>query len=202
MEPGDIEGTAAAIIRQCGDETDPPTVPEMVRRLVGRVEPARGLRGHGALAKVNGEWRIYLRPGLPIEAKVFALAHELAEWWLRTQEQCQDGEAEHAADYLAACLVTPRRAFVASLRSGLELSELAHRWTATETHVALREAEVTGRPRAVISPALVRVRGEGFVWPVEGEVRRWARRGGPGLRKVRLSDDPKRVVLDPEERVG
>lgn len=51
-------------------------------------------------------------------------------------------------------------------------------------------------------------RDEDVVWrPLRGSLvvlgdtlRRWARgRAAPGVRKVRLRDDPRRVVLDPEE---
>jgi hypothetical protein len=38
-----------------------------------------------------------------------------------------------------------------------------------------------------------------WVWPDEQTLRQWAKRSGPGLRKVTLGDDRRRVVLEAEE---
>ncbi len=63
--------------------------------------------------------------------------------------------------------------------------------------MGLRIGEVTAEPVALVSPKLVRVRGDDWGWPSEREIRRLSR-GADGpqlLRIVRLTDDPRRVFL-------
>ena len=146
----------------------------------------------------RGIWRSPTRRGLSTERRSFAVAHELAEWWIRVREKYQGEDVEHAANYVAAAILSPRRAFRLALEQfGPDFAELAQAFRVTQTHVALREAELARLPRAVVSPALVRVRGpEEWVWPDESTLRRWARGRAPDVRKTRLTDDPRRVVLD------
>lgn len=205
MEQLELEGIAEAIIREGGEEDDgAPRLVRLVTALLGpgsvEYAPLR-LPGDGALIRIHDHWRIYLRRGLPIERRAFALSHEIAEWWLHVRERYEGADVEHAANYIGAAIMAPRRAFARSLDAhGHDFAELAADFRTTETHVALREAEIQRMPRAVVSPALVRVRGpEAWAWPEEAVVRRWARSGGPGLQKVRLTDDPKRVVIDVED---
>ena len=109
-----------------------------------------------------------------------------------------DGDDEEAAaDYLGAALVAPRRAFASALRAlGDDLAELAAVFRSTETAAALRVGEVTGRPLAVVAPHRVRVRGpESWAWPDESTLRAWARRGRVGVRRCRLRDDDRRMML-------
>jgi Zn-dependent peptidase ImmA (M78 family) len=206
VEQLELEGIAEAVLHEAGqDDDDVPRLAQLVAAHLGNnaveYSPIK-LRGDGALVRIREDWRIYVRRGLSIERRSFAIAHELAEWWLRVREKYQGEDVEHAANYIAAAILSPRRAFRLALEQfGHDFSELAGAFRVTETHVALREAELARLPRAVVSPALVRVRGpEEWVWPEEEVVRRWARRAPHGLRKVRLSDDPRRVVLDAEAR--
>lgn len=205
MEQLELEGIAEALLREGGQEDDQaPRLGQLVTALLGpgAVEYAPiSLRGDGALVRIHDDWRIYVRRRLPLERRAFAISHELAEWWLRVRERYQGEDVEHAANYIAAAILSPRRAFRLALEDyGHEFAELARAFRVTETHVALREAELARLPRAVVSPALVRVRGpEAWVWPDEAVVRRWARGGARGVRKVRLTDDPRRVVLDAED---
>lgn len=206
MEQLEFEGIAEALLREGGQDDDaPPRLAQLVTTLLGpgsvEYAPLR-LPGDGALIRIHDQWRIYLRRGLPIERRAFALSHELAEWWLKVRERYVGEDIEHAANYIGAAIMAPRRAFARSLRAhGRDFVELAADFRTTETHVALREAELARMPRAVVSPALVRVRGpEEWVWPAEAVVRGWTRRLAPGLRKVRLTDDPRRVVIDVDER--
>lgn len=192
------------MLREGGqDDDDVPRLGQLATALLGAgaIEYAPQLRGDGALARVGDQWRVYLRRGLTIERRAFALSHELAEWWLRVRERYDGEDVEIAANYIAAAIMAPRRAFARALRAhGHDFAELAADFRTTETHVALREAELVRMPRAVVTPALVRVRGpEAWVWPEEAVVRRWARGPAPRLRKVRLSDDPRRVVLDADD---
>lgn len=137
---------------------------------------------------------------LPPLYAAFAVGHELGHWLLTRHGYCGNDD-EAAADYLGAALLAPRRAFLRARRAlGHDLPALANAFSMTETGVALRLGEALHVPLAVVSPAHVRVRGpEAWVWPNEATVRRWARVAEPGLRKVRLTDDPRRVVLDVDE---
>ncbi len=204
MEQLELEGIGEAILRFGDQQTDaPPQLGALVAAHLGpdAIEYAAHLRGDGALVRIYDDWRIYVRRGLPVERRAFAIAHELAEWWLRVRERYEGENVEHAANYIAAAILTPRRAFRLAIEDlGSDFGELASAFRVTETHAALREAEIAILPRAVVSPALVRVRGpESWAWPDEGTVRGWARRPIPGVRKVRLTDDPRRVVLDAED---
>ncbi len=126
-----------------------------------------------------------------------------AEWRLRVRERYQGEDVEHAANYIAAAILSPRRAFRLALEQyGQDFVELARVFRVSQTHVALREAELASAPCAVVSPALVRRGPEAWAWPDEAVVRRWARLPASGLRKVKLTDDPRRVVLDAEGDVG
>lgn len=207
MEQLELEGIAEAILREGEQEDDEaPRLAQLVTTHLGpnAVEYASGLRGDGALARVGDTWRIYVRRGLPIERRAFAISHELAEWWFRVRSRYQGEDIEHCANYVAAAILSPRRAFRLALEEhGQDFAELACAFRTTETHVALREAELARMPRAVISPAIVRVRGpEEFVWPAEGIMRGWTRKATPGLRKVRLTDDPRRFVIDVDAAAG
>lgn len=199
----EFEGLADAAYRDAGLDPTQPNVPRLVRALLGRGAVRRGprpVRGPAALIRVGESWRIMLARGLPALVAHFAVAHELGHWLLRRHGYAGDDE-ERAADYLGAALLAPRRAFLAARRAlGDDLPALAEAFGTTETSAALRLGEVCSVPLAVVAPQTVRVRGpEEWVWPDEGTLRRWARGLAPGLRKVRLTDDPRRVVLDAED---
>lgn len=198
-----LEGIAEAVLREGKQEDDEaPRLGALVTQLLGTgaVEYTNAVRGDGALVRIHDHWRIYVRRGLPNQRRAFAVAHELAEWWLRVRERYQGEDAEHAANYVAAAILSPRRAFrIAREAFGSDFARLASEFATSETHVALREAELERMPRAVISPALVRVRGpESWVWPDVETIRRWSRRAPSTMRKTKLTDDPRRVVLDVE----
>lgn len=204
MEQLELEGISEAIVTHGGQDIDePPRLGQLVVAHLGpgSVEYSNAMPGDGALVRIYDDWRIYVRRGLPLERRAFAIAHELAEWWLRVRERYQGEDVEHAANYIAAAILSPRRAFrLAVEEHGSDFAALARAFRVTETHAALREAELATIPRAVVSPALVRVRGpETWEWPEESTLRRWARVPAPGVRKVRLTDDPRRVVLDAED---
>lgn len=206
MDQSRAEGIGDAILAHGGQEADEaPNIGRLVVAHLGpnAVEYALLRNGDGALVRIYDDWRIYVRRGLSPERRAFAIAHELAEWWLRVRERYEAADVEDVANYVAAAVLTPRRAFRLALDEyGSNFGELAATFRITETHAALREAEIVRLPRAVISPALVRVRGpEEWAWPDEPTLRHWARSSVPGLRKVRLTDDPRRVVLDVEDAV-
>jgi hypothetical protein len=58
----------------------------------------------------------------------------------------------------------------------------------TESCAALRVGEACGTPVALHSGGTMRVRGRPFPWHEE-------RGDGPGIRSVRLQDDPSRVAM-------
>lgn len=201
----ELEGIAEAILREGGQETD--EAPRLLRLVTAHLgddaieyTPIR-LPGDGALIRIYDAWRIYIRRRLTPERRAFVIAHELAEWWLKVRVGYQGEDVEAAANYVAAAVLAPRHAFRLAVEDlGSDFPRLAEAFRVTETHAALREAELARLPRAVVSPALVRVRGpEEWVWPAESVVRRWARGAAPGLRKTRLTDDPRRVVLDADD---
>lgn len=203
MEPDDLEGLAEGAYRDAGLDAEQPHVTRLARALLGPNAIHRGPRpvhGPAALFRVGKEWRIMIGRAVPPLYAVFAVGHELGHWLLARAGYHGDDE-EMAADYLGAALLAPRRAFVTARRSlGDDLPALAEAFSMTETGAALRLGEALRVPLAVVSPRLVRVRGpESWQWPDEGTVRRWAVVVTPGLRTARLTDDPRRVLLQPDE---
>lgn len=199
----ELEGIATAAYREAGIDPEKPSVVRLAKTLLGEGAIERGPRpigGPAALIRVGASWRIVVARSLPRAYALFAVAHELGHYLLR-REGFRGDDEERAADYVGGALLAPRDAFLAARRAyGPDLGELARAFGTTETGAALRLGEVTGQPLAVIAPKIVRVRGPlDWVWPDEATLRRWARRPIPGLRKVRLADDPRRVVLDAEE---
>jgi hypothetical protein len=202
MKYGDIERLAADLIgRSRLDGTAPISPLTLAEKLLGpgaiRRVPPRCLPAGAALVRVHGDWRIYLASDLPPKPLRFAVCHELAHWALG--DAATGSELERLCDALAAALLAPREAFLRVLRdTGPRLPALARRFETTETCVALRLGETTGAPLALVAPSVVRVRGAGFAWPSEREIRALAQRARlPGLRKARLRDDPARVALFP-----
>lgn len=200
MEQLLLEGIANAAYQAAKMDTERPHVPRLARALLGADAIVRGprpLHAPAALVRVGDAWRIILSRSLPPLYALFAVGHELGHWLLAREGYDGDDE-ERAADYLGAALLAPRRAFLAARRAlGDDLPALAEALSMTETGAALRLGEVTGVPLAVVAPARIRVRGpEAWTWPDEGTLRRWARRPAPGLRKTRLHDDPRRVMLE------
>ena len=199
MQPW-IEGTVEHLYAEAGFDTRLGATPlRLARGLLGagRVSTvhAGALTGDATLAWVHGEARIYLRSRLPLARRNFAVVHELAEWQLQ-REDYRGEDREEIADALAAALLAPRQQFLACLReNGIRFPLLARRFATTESLVALRLGEATGEPLALIAHR-VRVRGEDWGWPPEGELRVLASGRPPeGMRKARLKDDRARVVL-------
>lgn len=196
MEEWEIEGLAEGAIRSAGlDPEEPQDAVALARRLVGPVRrmPASGLPGDAVLARVNGERRIYVRGKLTPVRLRWAVLHECAEALL-DHEGYREPDVELVADRLAASLGAPMRAALRACREvGSSWSELADALAATESCAALRFGEVTHAPLALVTPCLVRYRGEEFVWPSEGALR--SKAPGPGLAKTRLRDDRTRAVV-------
>lgn len=198
MDTGDLEGVAMLAFRAAGgDDNDPPALQQITKALGLRVltGPTKLLSGDACYARVNGEERIYRRARLsPVRAR-FATAAEVGEVLLR-REGYRGADIEDCSNYIGAAIVCPRRMFARAAGYGLNLTELAAEFGATQTLVALRRAELLAEPRAVVTPARVYVRWAGASltdsqWRAEG------RRGRPGIRKVALTDDRGRFALEP-----
>jgi len=191
----DAEGVARWIYERAGaDMAEPPGPSALARalRIPVLISPKRAAWGHGCLVRLSGSWQIWLAPRLPDVDKSFAVAHELAEWATR-HGTTRDVEA--LCNATAAAVLAPRAAFAAAIDDEPGFSALALAFRTTESCVALRFGEVTGRPLALVSPALVRVRGEEWTWPDADEIRRLVRRTTAGARVIRLVDDPQRSVI-------
>lgn len=158
------------------------------------------LRGGGALVRIGSSWRVYLNRCHPIGNLRFVALHELAHYLLGP------GGSEDDCDALAACLLAPRPAVERALeeiahrdaKPAKVYSEIGAWFRCTDSFAAMRHAEVTDAPLALITPAKARVRGAPYPWPRDlGEL---ARTPGPGLRKARLRDDPQRVAISASQR--
>jgi hypothetical protein len=201
MMPADVEGEAAWLYTQAkADPLSPPSAERFTKALGIKLRKvdSRILRsGHGATTFLDDVPTIWIRRHLSAEHQRFVIMHEIAEVHLR-RINYRDGDIEHAANAIAGALVAPRPSFREAVREHGELAfeALAHDFTVTQTCAALRLGEVIGTPLAVITPLLVRVRGDDFVWPDEFTLRRLARcQVLTGLRKVALSDEKRRTVL-------
>lgn len=194
----DAEGTASWIYERAqADEANPPDPLRLAKRLgIGvEVAPRRGLWGDATLTLVRGKPVLWTTRGTPVVRLRFAVAHELAEWAHRER---QEETIEDLCNATAAAIIAPRRLFLEALGAiGDDLPALARVFRTTESCVALRLGETTAQPVALVSPALVRLRGDEWGWPATDEIRRLARAKAvpAALRIVRLRDDPRRSLL-------
>lgn len=210
VDVGELEGLAVALYKRFQFEPDEPVSPvKIARKWLGADAIGRGhvIGGMGSSGRVNGRWKILVRPTLPVPELVFTVGHELGHILLAEEGwQGDRDEEEHAADLIAGALLAPQPAMRRLYRAhGLDLAAIADTVHASQTWAALRVGEAVGEPIAAISPQLVRVRGpESFVWPSEPEIRRLARARAPrpGLAKVRITDAPGRVALVGDEDVS
>lgn len=201
-----LEGLAEAAYDEAGIDPCMPDLDGVVHALLGPDAIHRGprpLRGAATLIRVHDDWRIWVSRSLSPAYELHAIAHELGHWLVRREGLgTGDLREERMADYVGAAVIAPRAAFRAAYRTfGEDLPMLAERFGITETGAALRLGEVTGQPLAVVSPQQVRVRGGNgeWVWRDEHTVREWERRPIPGIRKVRLTDAPRRSMLKVDE---
>jgi hypothetical protein len=188
---GEIEATAQRLLREAGlPVTERPNPDQLARRLLGspvRLVPPHVLRREAALARVSGQWWVFLRSDLAGERRAFALLHEVAHWAIGATA------AEDRCDALAAAMLAPRPAFLQALERHGSLQTLARAFATTESCVALRLGEATGRPLALVTPSSVRLRGAAYSWPSERDLR--SRTALPGIKRARLRDDRTRAIL-------
>lgn len=194
----DAEGTARWIYDLAEADMTSPGNPVTLAKAVG-VEvlpaPRRGLWGDATLTKVGGRPVIWTAPRVPAVRLRFAVAHELAEWAMRARG---NDDIEDLCNATAAAVLVPAGVFREALAAfGADLPALSRVFKVTETCAALRIGETTAEPIALVSPQLVRVRGDEWGWPSADEIRRLSRsKADPlALRLVRLTDDDRRVFL-------
>lgn len=192
----EIEGDAIAVYKEAGLEPDEPASMAGLARLLLRTPvKAVSMRGRAELTLVGDEWRIYVRRGTPAARLRFEIAHELAHWWFRRVGYPTE-DRETCCDALGAAIVAPRPLYLAVRKRTIQVPEVAGAIGATQSLVALREGEVLGTPVALVEDRRVLVRGEEWGWPPEQEIRRIARVGGrPGLARIRITDEGRRVAL-------
>lgn len=196
LDTADLEGDIEGIYDEarCGrDEVLPPS--KLATRIFGRgcIVEVSNMIGAGELARSGSRWFIGVRRGLPRSRIEWIIGHEMGHWRRRVEGRVADEDEEAACDYIGAGLILRRRAFIrAAVGREHAFAELAKQFRTTETMVALRVGETLSVPVAVVTPHLVRARG---VDQSADQLRALARSGGPGVTRVRLTDDRRRVAL-------
>lgn len=201
-----VEGDADLLFRMAGaDPCDGLSIRELVTRLLGAPPRLAHIRTEGTIARINGADRIFVRERTPVARARWIAGHELAHWYFRRiGYDCADLEAR--CDALGACLVAPRPLVVQVSRElGREPLALARALKTTPTLAALRLGETLGMPVAVVKARETIVRGEPYGWPQTHEAMReleGRRRLAPGLRRVRMNDEPRRFALLVEDETA
>lgn len=201
LDEGDLEGCAESLYDLAGydrDEVDAPT--NVARKLGVRVIRVPRMRLLGCLSTVDGKLAIGVRAGLDDAREEHVIGHELGHWILRREGANAVGEeTERACDFIGASVMMRRQVFASRARGReRDFRQLAFDFAATQTMAALRVGEVLRVPIVVVAPHAVRARGE-----VHGldanRAREIARSGAPGLARIRLTDDRRRVALVGDE---
>lgn len=202
LDAGDlasVEGDADLLYRWAGaDPVEGLSMRELVRRLLGCPPRMARLRTQGTLARIAGADRIFVREGTPAARARWVAGHELAHWYYR-RIGYDGADLEARCDALGAALVAPRPLVVQVSRElGREPIALAKALGTTRTLAALRIGEVHGNPVAVVKARETIVRGEPWGWPATQEEMReleLRRRLAPGVRRVRIPEEPRRFAL-------
>jgi hypothetical protein len=95
-------------------------------------------------------------------------------------------------------VLLPRQGFLRErVQHRRRISTIARSFGSDETCAWLRLAEVTGELVAVITPRLIRTRGDGAeAWFGHAQLREIAGAARPrGIKKAKIHDDPTRTVL-------
>lgn len=198
LDIADLEGCVEAIYELARLEADDIELPSaMARRLLGPKAIVRvaNLRENASLGRVHGAHIIAVRRSHDRARAEHCIGHELGHWYF-DREGYEGDDLEACCDFIGAGIQTRRSVFQKHAGSR-NWTQLALDFATTQTLVVLRYGEVTGTPLVVVTPQLVRVRGDEFAWPHEGELRRHAKAAGelPGLAKTRLTDDRRRIAL-------
>lgn len=200
LDQADLEGSAEALYKLAGLPVDDAVSPtKIARALFGAraVEILPMRMAAGALIYVNGERRIVVKQGLDMVTTRFVVGHELGHWILE-REGYRGDHLEAYCDYIGGAILMPRRSFVGAHRfHDGDVTDLAAEFGVTHSATWLRIGEAVRIPIALSRPGLVRTRGpDSWVWPESETIVKWARgTPPPGLAKVRVEDDRRRMVL-------
>lgn len=199
----DLEGCVDALYEIAGCESDEVLFPSsLAEQLFGDecIQRVPHMIASGALGRAGEQHYIAVRASIRGSAFEHIVGHELGHWILRREgSTMRNTELELACDFIGAAIQTRRRPFARGARGReRDFKQLALDFQTSETLVALRVGEVLNIPIAVIAPLTVRARGS-IEWPDEQRLRMIARRGYPGIARVRLTDDSRRVALIADE---
>ncbi|MFA4900946.1 MAG: ImmA/IrrE family metallo-endopeptidase [Brevundimonas sp.] len=176
------------------DPSEPAPPNALCRHLFGRVPEFARINCDASVALVRGQWRLFVRRGLPVSRLRFAVLHEVAHIIYWGCGMVHD-DLEARCNRLGAALAVPRLAFLRAAHRSHDVAHLAEAFGATQSLVLLRWGECEGKPIALIEPSAVHTRGRKYPWPDEHGLRllahdcRW-----PGAR-VHLTDAPMRIGL-------
>lgn len=159
------------------------------------IEPAVLAGAHGLVLIQNaprGCGGMLATPFLYSDGRRNTIVHELAHHAVALARLPAQDEYFIAA--VAARLLTPTYAFKRALRWGADHARLSREFGVSETCVALREGETTGRPIAVVTRSHVFARGD-WEWPAADVLRRMVRQRAKWLQVEQLGDDRRRLLV-------
>lgn len=193
MGLGEIEELAEWFRWWCG-VTDPEEIVSpigLLQRKLGRdaVRKVPRLRSKASLSRWEGRRFVAIRDGMPEGDEEHHGGHECGHL---AGELTGVKMTERDCHLFAAALMMPRGPFLARARART-WPQLALDFGATQTAVALRLAETTERAIAVLTPARIHARGQG--WADDATVREWARIPRKGIARARISDAKGRIAL-------
>lgn len=148
------------------------------------------------LGEDGGHPRIFLRDGVSASRGRFLVAHELSHHLLRHIGMDTGGDEieEARANFLGACLLSPRSAYRAAVEEfNDDFRQIAARFKAPESCMVLRYGEVTDRPIVLVKPKTIRRRGtpvDPSAWLPDSVLAGWAWQGttDPRVRRQHLTD--------------
>ena len=204
MDSTEVEGLAVELYERLDfDPARPIDTFRLARKLLGpdAIERGTALVGVGAkVFTVRGQRRIAVSRKLAVEYAQFFVGHELGHIVLDGLGY-RENDVEQLCDQFGAAVMAPIPAVRAMLKAfGRDHEAIADEVCSTQTWAALRIAEALRVPRAIITPQRVYARGpDEFAWGPEDSLRRLVRVESPGVTKTRLTDDPRRVLLELDE---
>lgn len=201
-----FERLATEVYRRNGLDPSEPIAPLDLARLDlgdGNVRWMRDTAGsEAALIDLSIGPTIVFSPSVPIARLNRLAAHEHAHAILREFGIEDDEETVNA---FSGTLTAPRRVFERVARAtGGVLAQMAGILDTNQTYVALREAELYGIPRVVVTRNHHWALGDAHDWAPTREELEVIRKSPklPGIRKSRITDIPGRFVLEPQRKSG
>lgn len=179
----EIEDLAEKTHRKVGSDPRKPMEPlALIDALLGpgRVKSIADLPVAGMATPIHGVMHIVVPEYEREEELRHTLLHELVHIHWDTWD-------ELLCNYLGAALLVPRPAM--RVVAGFPFASIAKRFRVTQAFAALRDAEVSGRPRVVLRSGSMFVRG---AWP--GPLNDPA--SLPGVRRTHLTDPKGGTVFD------